>query len=141
MSGNISAGNRKTERTTLAYLEKPLGINTVLGQSQLNKDELITCTNWMLDRTGKYMMRPGLSKVTNTDVGNSIIYATGVTLSGTDYTLIVDSNYELYYLDSSDDPTSLGTLEGAPTIFAFSGYAVICDGGYLKTWDGTTLIL
>jgi len=130
---------QRAQPAPISFLQKPLGINTVLGQNQLQQDELVAATNWMIDNTGKYVMRPGLLKVTNTGVGSSVIYSTGLTLEGTEYRLIVDANYELYYLDSSDDPISIGTLEGKPVIFPFSGYAVICDGGYLKTWDGTTL--
>lgn len=123
----------------ITFLESPMGINTVLGANQLEKDELTACFNWKFDKTGKLVTREGLTKTTNTPVPGSLVYATRVVLSATEYTLLIDSNNILYYIDDSSDPVLIGTLEGQAEVHSFGGYAIILDTGYIKTWDGTTL--
>ena len=67
--------------------------------------------------------------MTNTRVPGEMSSATQVSIGGTEYTLVTDEDYNLYYLDGSYDPVLIGALEGRPTIIPFSGYAVILDGG------------
>jgi hypothetical protein len=129
--------------TPVIFLERPLGINTMLAANQLSSSELVVCNNFMYDNTGAIVTRPGLVKTTNTSVGKPIVKTGYVTIDGTNYTLLVDSDFYLYYLDGSNDPIQIGSLplEGKPEIIPFGGYAVFTDTGYLKIWDGTTLRL
>ena len=115
----------------------------MIAANQLSSSELVAAINWMYDSTGALVTRPGLEKITSTSLGKSIIKSAYVTINGTSYILLVDSEYYVHYLDGSDNPVQVGSLplEGRPEILQFGGYAVFADGGYLKIWDGTTLRL
>lgn len=131
------------QRTSVTFLDKPSGINSMLAANQLTLSERVVADNWMYDNTGATVTRPGLVKITNTKLAKAVTKTGYVTIAGANYTLLVDADYYVYYLDGSNNPIRIGSLplEGKPEIIPFGDYVVFTDGGYLKIWDGTTLKL
>lgn len=121
----------------------PHGLNTVLPASQITAKELASALNWRYGQNGQVITRPPVYRYTAAATIDAapVVAAETVVVGGNTYTLEVDDQGRIYYLDVDREPVQItGTLENPPQIVAFGGFAVICDGGYLKYLDGTSAV-
>lgn len=136
----------KPQTSPISLFTEPRGMNTIVPARALNPSELVQATNWRYNDVGQLETRPGVSKQTSAACGAAIKTIAKVPIGLNTYYLIVDSDNKLYAVNSgsSAPPTlnpgsSIATLDGAARIIPFNSFAVILDGGYIKTYDGTTL--
>ena len=139
MRNYITPAPRREQFRTISLDNFRLGLNTVLPSSKLHPNELSECQNWKFSHSGGLVTRDGLTKYTNTAFANNVKFMTLVPIGSTSYELCVDSNYELFYLDGSKNPVSIGTLEGEATIVPYKGVAILLDGSYIKYYDGSSI--
>lgn len=134
----------KAPAMPVSLIDFPLGINTLKSNKQLEPGELDVATNFKYNDFGRLETREGLAVYTTTVTSGSstITEIESVRMSdSSEYIMLVDDNHELYYIDGSKVPTSIGTMIGKTAIVPFAGNAVILDGSYVKYWDGTDLNL
>ena len=119
----------------------PHGLNTNTPPVQLEKTECSALTNFKILKNGSLQTRGGIVKKTGSALASSGIakYFCVANINGTDRRLIVDDNYELYYMNGTT-PTSIGTLEGDAEILPYKGVALLLDGSYIKYIDGVSEI-
>lgn len=114
------------------------GLNTFVPADKIALTEASRLVNWAIRKGGSLASRlPVAAYTAAATTSNAAVKTTAeANIGGTLYTLIVDANHILYYLDGDLEPVAIGTLEGAATILSFNGVALIMDGGYLKFLDG-----
>ncbi|MCP4585324.1 hypothetical protein [Pseudoalteromonas sp.] len=110
----------------------PHGLNTYEPADRIAPTEASKLLNWMITKGGKKIPRLPIALYSNSATTNAIKYIKGVNIGGTDYELVIDSGYRLYYLDGSLDPTLIGTLEGDATVLNYNGIVMLFDGSYIK---------
>jgi len=132
------APKRKRPGGVIPLAGFPHGLRTDVPAFQIQKTELAKCINYKFLKGGKLESRAPIIKYSNsaTTSNATVKLFERVPIGGTNRDLLVDSNFKLYYLDGSLDPTSIGTLEGDAVILAYNGVAVILDGSYIKYLDG-----
>lgn len=118
------------------------GLNTSKPPDRIAVTEASRLVNWKVLKGGDLENRSPITRYTsNSTTGNAAVkYIEEVNIAGTLYTLCVDANHVLYYVDVNDALQAIGTLEGAARIHSFNGKAVIADGSYLKYLDGVSSI-
>src|SRR6056297_3288190 len=99
---NVSPKQPQPEQN-LQFLGFPHGLNTYYPEHRLTATEASTLVNWNILPNGTLASRPGITQYTNsaTDSNATVKHIKEVNIGGTLYTLLVDSNYKLYYLDTS----------------------------------------
>ena len=135
------SGGAQRDRV-LAFDNFKHGLNTFEPADRIAKTEASELINWMIVKGGRLVSRPVLlAHSTVATTSNSPVRTIAhVVIGGTAYTLLVDDNYILYYLDANLAPQAIGTLEGPATILTYNGVAVILDGSYVKYLDGVSAI-
>jgi len=156
----------KAQTQSVPFANFPLGINRLKNDKQLEPGELDVATNFKYNDFGRLETREGVAAYTSTITTDATAikqivqvffeesaktFGTAAATFGSGYTfgshgsiqyiMLVDANYELYYIDATGAPTSIGTLEGDATVIPFAGHAVVLDGSYIKYWDGSDLSL
>lgn len=118
------------------------GLNTYVSADRIATSEASKMVNWMVRKNGSIVTRPPIISYSTaaTTSNASVNYIKEVNIAGTLYTLLVDANHKLYYLNGSLAPVAIGTLEGAATILSFNGIALIMDGSYLKYLSGVSAV-
>jgi len=128
------------EYDTLTLDDFSLGLNTRLPASKLTQREMSAALNFELSADRGLQTRPGLAQLTNSAFTNAPYWIGYAPVDGTYYTLaITETDHKLYYLDASNDPTLIGTLEGEAEATPYKDVLMIFDGSYLKFWDGSNL--
>ena len=117
------------------FMSSQYGLNTRSPAFALISGEAAELLNFKVKRGGVKETRTSIKRYTASAV-NTVKNFAEINLSGTDYELLTDSLYKLYYLNGSKVPVELGTLEGDVEFIAFAGYALLLDGSYLKYIDG-----
>jgi len=120
------------------------GVNYSVPEDSIKDSELSGALNYFYDpNTYRLMHRPGVSRYSGTVLAGS---GTELQIKGSFYSSILDkvfivANSVLYYLDSSKNPQSIGTLNGSgyPFFLDFNGQCLIASGGVLETTDGLLL--
>ena len=137
--GNLQTG---VEYEVLTLQDFRHGLNSYVAADRIALTEASDLVNWMIRKGGSLVSRPPVVKYSNsaTTSNAAVVYIEEANIGGTMYTLLVDSNHKLYYLDGGLDPTLIGTLEGATTIMSYNGAALLFDGSYVKYLDGVTSI-
>lgn len=127
------------------YWDQVTGINQVIPAKMLRRNEFVSLTNVKLNDFGQLQTRDGLTRVSTKATGNDITHLAYIPISTATNVYAVDSDYKLYKFTGSEGAwtysAALGTLEGDATILPFGGYAVILDGGYIKYYNGTNLLI
>jgi len=111
--------------------------------TQVKPTELAECVNFHIhNQAGHLKSRAAISKYTNAAAASSAAVKAfkKVLIGATEYELLIDANYKIYYLDGSLDPTLIGTLEGDATILPYNGVALLLDGSFIKYLDGVSKI-
>lgn len=136
------AGKGNDNYETIAINGFPHGLNTYVPNFRIAQTEASALINWAIRKGGKLVTRTPISVYSNSaTTSNGIIDTIAeVNIGGTNYILLVDENYVLYYLDGSLDPTEIGDLEGATRIIGYNGVALLLDGDYIKYLDGVASI-
>lgn len=116
-----------------------LGLNTVLPKTKLQPKELSSCVNFMVDALGGYRTRAGLTKYTGSALADPPFCMSLCPIGGTDYEVVSTDADKVYYLNSSQVPVLIGTLEGDTQIIPYNGVSVLMDGSYLKMWKGLSI--
>jgi hypothetical protein len=118
------------------------GLHTAAPIGQIAATEAGLLINMKVLRSGRLESRDAIQKYTNTATTSNATPKTfeEVLIGSTLYELLVDDNDELYYLDVSLNPQSIGTLEGETTMLGYQGYAVLFDGSNIKYLDGVSSI-
>ncbi len=124
----------------MAIGKTPHGLNTYDPPDRLAVTESSKLLNWMIAKGGEKIPRLPISLYSNSATTNDITYIKRVNIGGTTYELVVDSGYRLYYLDSSLDPTLIGTLEGDATLLNYNSLVLIFDGSYIKYIEDVSTI-
>lgn len=128
---------RKSKQGVISFAGFPHGLNTILPPSQLAKTELSESVNFKNMKGGSVATRAAVVKYSNSPVpgGNPITMSSGCVIGNTNYELIADSLYKIYYYDPALDPVLIGTAIGEVTCISFKGAAIILDGSYVKYID------
>lgn len=137
---DISRIRRKTAKEQSFNFDGFLyGLNSYLLPHQIDVKEVAKLVNYKVAGGGRLESRPAITKYTSTATtgGASIIYAVKAPVGATEYELLIDENYLLYYVSSSA-PVAIATLEGEATLMPFNGVVVVMDGSYLKYMDGVS---
>ena len=134
--------NQKKQESVVDFNGFPHGLNTAVPSPRIEITECSELVNWKIKKGGKLITRDPIAVYSNsaTTSNSAVKTIQGVRIGSTDYTLLVDANHIIYYLDGSLDPTSIGTLEGFATILPYNGIALIMDGSFLKYLDGVSSI-
>ena len=113
------------------------GLNSQVPAFQILQTEMSECVNFKLNKGGQLeSRRPIVAYTTAATTSNaSIKFFTKVPIGPSDRELLVDSNYVLYYLNSSKEPVSITTLEGDASIVAYNGVGLLLDGSYIKHYE------
>jgi hypothetical protein len=102
---------------------------------------LYDATNFFYDpKTGYPSCRKGLKKFTTSAAPGAINGIYEMVIGGVSTVLATCADGKLYKLDANPAPVLVGTLSGSDrTSFStMNAKAVICSGGSLQTYDGTT---
>lgn len=146
------AGRKQSNVKEVSLLDISLGECTALKRGSIPAGYAEAIINYRLlgtpkrrraDSTVIAVTKPGLSKVNSQVLPNSEtpVYV-GQSLN---YTVIA-SREALYYLDGSNVPVLIHTIEAAtngvnPILDNAEGMILVCDGGWLKYWDETNFNL
>lgn len=132
----------RTKEGILKFDGFPHGLNTSVPALRIAKSEASALINYKIRKGGKLVTRSPVKLYSNSATTSNAAVETiaQANIGGTNYTLLVDENHVLYYLDGSLDPTTIGTLEGDAQILSYNGIAVILDGSYIKYLDGVTSV-
>ena len=132
----------QVEYETLPLTDFRHGLNTNVAADRIAPTEASKLINWKIRKGGGLVSRPPIIKYSATATTNNAAVKTceEVNIGGTTYTLLVDANDILYYLNEDLEATTIGTLEGATTIMSYNGVALLFDGSYIKYLDGVTSI-
>lgn len=127
---------------TLAFQGFRHGLNTYVSADRIATTEASKLVNWMVRKNGSVVTRPvALQYSTTATTGSAAVtYIKEANIGGTLYTLLVDANHKLYYLNGTLQTTAIGTLEGDATILSYNGAALILDGSYVKYMTGVSAI-
>ena len=118
----------------------PHGLNTYEPADRLAITEASKLINWKIEKGGKKTPRLPIAVYSTAATTNAIKYIKAVNIGGTDYELVIDSGYKLYYLNGSLVPTLIGTLEGDATVLNYNGIVIIFDGSYIKYIEDVSTI-
>ena len=129
---------QKKQEQTIIFKGFPLGENTSVSDNLLLPQELAKCVDFKFKRGGRLETRDGVVKYSDTKIG-IITDIASCSLTGTQYTIITDADYKVYYL-STLTPTAIGTAAGESFIIPYNDVAIICDGSYLKYCATTAAI-
>ena len=133
---------RKKPEQVLGFRGFPYGLNTSVPSSRIEKTECSELINWNIKKGGKLVNRNPIAQYSSGATTGQAAVKTikGVKIGATNYTLAVDDNYVLYYLDSGLDYQTIGTLEAFTTIIPYNGVAVLLDGSFIKYIDDVSEI-
>uniref|UniRef100_A0A6M3X8J7 Putative tail tubular protein n=1 Tax=viral metagenome TaxID=1070528 RepID=A0A6M3X8J7_9ZZZZ len=128
---------QKRPENIISYNGFTHGLNTQVPSFQILQTEMSECVNFKLNKGGQLeSRRPIVAYTTSPTTSNaSVKFFAKVPVGGNNRELLVDSNYLLYYLNSSKVPVNVATLEGDATIVAYNGAGVILDGSYIKQYE------
>ena len=121
----------------LSFVGFPHGLNSYLPIFQIQKTEASVLVNWNIRKAGQLVTRDAISRLTtaSTTSNSPVIAIAQVRIGSTDYILLQDANYNLYYLDSDPKPVLIGSLSSRCEIISYNGVAVLLDGDYIKYID------
>lgn len=133
---------RRKEELALRFDGFPHGINTSVSPFRITSTEAAAMINWVIRPGGKLVTRDPINVYTTTATASNASVDTieEISIGGTQYTLTVDANYKLDYLDTDPKPNNIGTTEGATQLIGYNGVAVVLDGDYIKYCDDTSEI-
>lgn len=122
------------------------GLITAVHEKLISLDDFKALTNVRYEN-GALRTREGLYRLTDAAKGLSggkyFKTIAIIPISGTDRMLGVSDDYKLYKITGAEAAMDVGaaiaTLSGNTQILAFAGYAVLCDGGYLKYYDNSAV--
>jgi len=111
----------------------------------MDGENLYDMTNFFYDpKTGYPTTRPPLKKysASASGSGSPINGIFEMVIGGASTVLLTCEDGKIYYLDVNLDPQLIGSLTGSarPSFDQMNGKAVICSGGVLQTYNGTTLV-
>ena len=163
---SLNNSQRKQRLQELVTSDFSLGLNRSVDSKALLPGELAECLNFIFTPDGKLMSRPGLRRFSLTQMEGSVVsimpYIKGTasslfdlarfdetTFESTDLAwtqsfLAVDSEKNLYDVSADGTVTLIGNLSeasGEIRLVPFSDYVIVCDGSYLKHYDGSSLRL
>lgn len=136
--GTIARAKRRRSREqVIAFQGFPHGLNTSVPAAQIRQTECAALVNFKINRGGQLESRLPITVygLTATTSNSPVKTFVQIPIEGTNYELLIDANYKLYY-NNSGTLTLIGTLEGDAEIVAYNGVAILMDGGYLKYLDG-----
>lgn len=133
---------RRSEEAVLHFSGFPHGINTSVSPFRIKQSEAAAMINWVIRPGGKLVTRDAINVYTTTAAASNASVDTieQVSIGGTQYTMTVDANFKLDYLDSDPKPVNIGTTEGATQLTGYNGVAVVLDGSFIKYCDGVSSI-
>jgi len=135
------AQRRQSQQSAISFQGFPHGLNTSVPATQIRQTECAALINFKINRGGQLESRSPITKynLTATTSNSPVKAFIRAPIGGTNYELLVDANYKLYY-NNSGTLTLIGTLEGDAEIVAYNGVAILMDGSYLKYLDGISNI-
>jgi hypothetical protein len=146
MAVSWPAGARQPIRirseSSLSFNGFPYGVHTSVPPFQISVREMSECVNFNVTNLGGLETRRPLTQYTKSAVlsNSPVKFISKSSIGDTDYELLVDANFNLYYLDANKDPIFIGTLEGDATILPYNGVALLLDGSYIKYLDDSLTI-
>jgi hypothetical protein len=106
------------------------GLITARAANNLPNNAFRNIRNFKYTKTGDLETREGTGQVTNSQAGAEI---KSIAYYNSQY--IIATADTLYYLDGSDDPVSLGSVDAAPFFVEFNDKLIVCDSGRTKYLD------
>lgn len=135
---------RRPQSTTLTLGTWTGGLVTAREAERCNDKECSELLNMVLTEGGYARTRNGISQICAGAEGK-VVSAGDYRIGGEYMTLFgtVESGspdiYRLYKANPDGTVTQIGTdasLEGSPWLIGFNDLLIICDGSYIKFWDG-----
>jgi hypothetical protein len=115
------------------------GLVTEYQPEQMKLSQLYESLNMILVGPGVQRTRDGSSLVCSGCDG-AVTTIKDIKVGGTWYTILSDTDNNLYYNDSGT-ATAIATLEGEAQFCGFMGLLIIFDGSFIKAWDGTDIFI
>jgi hypothetical protein len=117
---------------------------TDVHEKLLSFDDFVSLTNIRYE-LGKPRTREALYKLTGAALAAGKFPKTIaiIPISTTNHLLVVSDDFKLYSITGAEGSmafnAAIATLDSSCVIIPFSGYAVLCDTGYLKYYNGTAV--
>jgi len=141
---NSAAALRRPASTTLTLGTWTGGLVTAREAERLNPKECSELLNMVLTEGGYARTRNGISPICTgaegkvVSVGDFRIGGEYITMFGTVEAGSPDV-FRLYKVNGNGSGTQIGdddSLAGPPYLIGFNDLLIICDGSYIKYWDG-----